>query len=69
MSAQISGAVWKVVADEGAHVESGDEVVVLESMKMEFSVCAPCAGTVEKLAVAQGSLVTAGQMVAAVRPD
>ena len=69
VSAQISGAVWKVVADEGAHVESGDEVVVLESMKMEFPVCAPRAGTVEKLAVARGSLVTAGQMVAAVRLD
>ena len=69
VSAQISGAVWKVVADERAHVESGDEVVVLESMKMEFPVCAPRAGTVEKLAVARGSLVTAGQMVAAVRLD
>lgn len=69
VSAQISGAVWKVLVDEGAHVEAGDEVVVLESMKMEFPVCAPCAGTVEKLAVAQGALVTAGQMVAAVKPD
>lgn len=69
VNAQISGAVWKVVAEEGAHVETGDEIVVLESMKMEFPVCAPVAGTVEKLAVAQGALVTAGQMVAAVRPD
>ena len=69
VNAQISGAVWKIVAAEGEHVEAGDEIVVLESMKMEFPVCAPCAGTVEKLAVAQGALVTAGQMVAAVRPD
>ena len=69
MNAQISGAVWKIVAAEGEHVEAGDEIVVLESMKMEFPVCAPCAGSVEKLAVAQGALVTAGQMVAAVRPD
>ncbi len=69
VNAQISGAVWKVVACEGAHVDAGDEIVVLESMKMEFPVCAPAAGTIEKLAVAQGALVTAGQMVAAVRPD
>ncbi len=69
VNAQISGAVWKVVACEGAHVDAGDEIVVLESMKMEFPVCAPVAGTIEKLAVAQGALVTAGQMVAAVRPD
>ena len=69
VNAQISGAVWKVVAAEGDHVEEGDEIVVLESMKMEFPVCAPASGTVEKLAIAQGSLVTAGQMIAAVRPD
>lgn len=68
-NAQISGAVWKVSTAEGTHVAAEETIVVLESMKMEFPVCAPCDGIVEKLAVSQGSLVTAGQMVAAVKPD
>ena len=53
----------------GTPVAAGETIVVLESMKMEFPVCAPCDGVVEKLAVSQGSLATAGQMVAAVKPD
>lgn len=68
-SASVSGAVWKVVAEEGAHVETGDELVVLESMKMEFVVSAPCAGTVEALLIEQGALVTVGQPLAAIRPE
>ena len=68
-NAQISGAVWKVLAETGTHVEAGDEVIVLESMKMEFPVCAPCSGVIEKVFVDQGTLVTAGQMVVAVMPD
>lgn len=67
-SASVSGAVWKVCVAEGDAVSEGDAIVVLESMKMEFPVCAPCDGTVEALLSKPGAIVTAGQAVAAVRP-
>jgi urea carboxylase len=42
-------------------VEEGDTVVIIESMKMEISVIAPCAGRVSKVLCRTGSPVTAGQ--------
>jgi urea carboxylase len=64
----IAGMVWKCVAEAGQQVEAGQPVVVLESMKMEFAVEAPCSGTVEHIYVTAGSKVDCGQMIACIKP-
>jgi biotin carboxyl carrier protein len=56
------------VAD-GDHVKAGDVLLVLESMKMELSITAPHAGTVDGLALRPGDRVTRGQPVLAVHAD
>jgi urea carboxylase len=66
--ATITGAVWKTLASEGMPVHEGETLYILESMKMEIPVDAPCAGIVEKLYVGEGDGVSYGQMVAAIRP-
>ena len=38
--AEMVANVWKVVAAEGDHVDDGDTLVILESMKMEIPVLA-----------------------------
>jgi biotin carboxyl carrier protein len=55
--------VWKVVAAEGDHVDDGDTLVILESMKMEIPVLAESAGTVT-LHVAEGDVVQEGDLIA-----
>lgn len=65
--ASIAGAVWKVLVEPGQQVEKGDELLILESMKMEFPVVSPVAGTVEELYVAAGDMTDFGQTAAAVR--
>lgn len=65
--AAIPGSVWKVVKEEGDHVKKGQEIAILESMKMEFPVVADCDGTVEKIFIIPGEQVNAGQLLAAVR--
>ena len=67
--ASIAGAVWKVLVEPGQQVEKGDELFILESMKMEFPVVSPVAGTVEELYVAAGDMTDFGQTAAAVRPN
>lgn len=47
---EITGNVWKVVATAGQRVEAGDVLVIVESMKMEIPIEAPCAGTLAALA-------------------
>mgnify|MGYP003353981659 CR=1 FL=1 len=44
--AEITANVWKIVVEEGQAVAAGDEIAILESMKMEIPVVTETAGTV-----------------------
>ena len=63
---EVTGKVWKILIPVGQRVEAEDAVMVVESMKMEIPVCAPCAGVVLKIHVAEGEAVTEDQPVAVV---
>jgi urea carboxylase len=55
--------VWQVRTEVGARVEEGDELVILESMKMEIPLTAPHAGTVKEVRVAPEDKVQEGDVV------
>ena len=61
---EITGTVWKVVAQAGDMLEADDTIMVLESMTMDIPVLAPDAGRVLKLLVAEGGPVREGQDLA-----
>jgi len=61
VATQLAGNVWKVPVKPGDAVAAGDLLVIVESMKMEFSVAAPCAGKVLQVFCREGSQVSAGQ--------
>ncbi|MCR6475981.1 urea carboxylase [Variovorax sp. ZS18.2.2] len=65
---QVPGSVWRVLVEEGDAVAEGDTLVVVESMKMEFAVTAPCTGRVWRIACREGAAVGAGQEVVVVVP-
>jgi len=56
--------VWKVLVSEGDHVDDGDTLVILESMKMEIPVLAEESGTVTKMHVAEGDVVQEDELIA-----
>ncbi|WP_298720957.1 biotin/lipoyl-binding carrier protein [uncultured Ferrovibrio sp.] len=64
IKAEVTGKVWKIEAEAGAAVNSGDLVMILESMKMEIPVEAPKSGKLSALTVAEGDAVKEGQVVA-----
>lgn len=64
--AEVTGTVWKIVAPAGSQVAEGDVVLIVESMKMEIPVCAPCSGVVREVLVAEGDLVAEDEVVAQV---
>jgi biotin carboxyl carrier protein len=66
LSAPMPGRVLAVRAREGASVQAHETVVVLEAMKMEHAVVTPLAGTVTRLAVAEGQQVQRGDVLAEV---
>ncbi len=60
VEAHITGTVWKVEVEIGDHVEEGDTVVVLESMKMEMPVEAEDPGVVKDILCEEGQSVSEG---------
>ena len=63
LATSVPGNVWHVAVTEGQQVQAGDVLLVIESMKMEFSMIAPAAATVHRLMCAKGATVAAGQNV------
>ncbi|BAO80073.1 biotin carboxylase [Serpentinimonas raichei] len=63
LASTVPGSVWKVLVSEGQRVVAGDVLLVVESMKMEFSVLAPQDATVHRLMCREGASVAAGQDV------
>ena len=63
--AELTATVWKVVAEEGATVAEGDELVILESMKMEIPVVATVAGTLKEMR----DRISEGDVVAVIEPS
>jgi biotin carboxyl carrier protein len=66
--AEITANVWQVRIEVGAEVAEGDELVILESMKMEIPVTAPSAGLVLELRVAPEDNVQEGDVLAVLDP-
>jgi len=60
VTSPMPGKIVKVAVAEGDAVAERDLLVVLEAMKMEHRIEAPHAGTVERIAVVPGALVSAG---------
>jgi urea carboxylase len=59
----VPGCVWKIAVAEGQCVSAGDAVVIVESMKMEMSIVAPCDGVVSEIRCAEGKPVALGQVL------
>jgi biotin carboxyl carrier protein len=64
--AEMVANVWKVVVKPGDTVESGDTLVILESMKMEIPVVAESGGSVAELRVNEGDVVQEGDVIAVI---
>ena len=64
--AEIAANVWQVRTEVGATVAEGDELIILESMKMEIPVVAPVAGTVAEVRVKPEDQVQEGDVVAVI---
>lgn len=62
--ASMPGKVVRILASEGAEVEAGQSVIVIEAMKMQNELKSPKAGRVKKIMTVEGAAVNAGDALA-----
>jgi acetyl-CoA/propionyl-CoA carboxylase biotin carboxyl carrier protein len=64
LTAPMQGTIVKVAVKDGDKVEAGQQIVVLEAMKMEQPLNAHKAGTISKLNAEVGEVVSPGTVIA-----
>jgi acetyl-CoA carboxylase biotin carboxyl carrier protein len=59
----MAGSVWKILVQAGDQVEEGQDVVILESMKMEIPISAETSGSVKQININEGDFVNDGDVL------
>ena len=67
IKATLPSNVFKILIKEGDAVKAGQNVIVLEAMKMEINIESPRDGVIDKILIAQGDTVDADQVLAILR--
>lgn len=64
VKANMAGNVWKIVVKQGETVAEGQDIAILESMKMEIPISTTTNGTVKEFKVSEGDFINEGDVIA-----
>jgi acetyl-CoA/propionyl-CoA carboxylase biotin carboxyl carrier protein len=67
LTSPLQGNVFKVLVEQGAEVQEGALICIIEAMKMENEITAHKAGKIEELPISEGAAVTAGDTLAVIK--
>jgi len=68
ITSPLIGTVFKISVQPGDAVVNGQEILIIESMKMEHPVTSTVDGTITHIVVTEGNTVTAGQVLITITP-
>ncbi len=63
VTSPLPGIIHKVIVKEGDAVKTGDNLVILEAMKMENNILAEKAGTIRNITIKEGDSVMQGDVL------
>ena len=66
VTSEVTGNVWKVQAKVGDVLAEEDVIMILESMKMEIPIEAPCSGRLVEILVSEEDSVDEDQVIAVI---
>lgn len=64
ITTEVAGRVCAITASAGGSVGNGDDVLLIEAMKMEIPVPSPAAGKIKSILVSVDDVVAEGQAIA-----
>ena len=68
LASPMQGNVFKVLVEQGADVDEGALVCIIEAMKMENEITAHKAGKIAELPISEGDSVAVGETLAVIKP-
>lgn len=63
VTAPLPGTLLRITAKQGTAVKEGDELCVIEAMKMENPISSPFTGTVVSVVANEGATLNAGDVI------
>ncbi|KAA6451921.1 acetyl-CoA carboxylase biotin carboxyl carrier protein subunit [Bacillus swezeyi] len=63
VATNMAGNVWKILVKSGDRIEKGQEVAILESMKMEIPIVAETDGIVKEVKKNEGDFADEGEVL------
>ncbi len=63
ITAMMAGTVVEVLVKQGDQISDGQDVIIIESMKMQLPVQSEQAGTVKEVKIASGDFVNEGDTI------
>ena len=63
ITSPLQGTIWQLKVAAGDEVRQGQELIIIESMKMEIPVEAPEAGKVVEIRVVEGQAIEEGDIL------
>jgi len=63
---EVAGRVCELLQDIGASIADGDDIALIEAMKMEIPVASTVRGTIKQIVVKVDDMVAEGQIIAVV---
>lgn len=67
ITSNMAGNVWKINVKLGDYVEEEQEIIILESMKMEIPIEAEVNGEVVEVKVQEGDFVNEGDVLVLIK--
>ena len=61
---EVAGRICALPVETGADIADGDDIALVEAMKMEIPVAAPAAGKLKSILVKLDDVVAEGQAIA-----
>lgn len=68
IKADMAGSMWKMLVKVGDTIDAGEDVAIMESMKMEIPLTSEIAGTVKEIKVDEGEFINEGDIIVVISP-